>query len=89
MSLFGQEIYAKEQSAADKIETGLIMADVAVKNEVRKANEILAGEEGDMTQTIIIVAVFAMIAVAVMGVLGKAISEKGDQAAQIIQSASF
>ena len=42
-----------------------------------------------MTQTIIIVAVFAMIAVAVMGVLGKAISEKGDQAAQIIQSASF
>ena len=76
-------------NAADKIETGLIMADVAVKNEVRKANEILAGEEGDMTQTIIIVAVFAMIAVAVMGVLGKAISEKGEQASQVIQSASF
>ena len=77
------------ENAADKVETELIMADMAVKNEVRKANKILSGEEGDMTQTIIIVAVFAMIAVAVMAVLGNAIKAKGDEAANIIQSASF
>ena len=77
------------ENAMDKVEDGMIRTSLTVKNEIRKANAVLAGEEGDMVQTVIIVAVFAMIAVAVMAVLGGAIRDKGEQAAEVIQSASF
>ena len=77
------------ENVMGKVEDGMIRASLTVKNEIRKANAVLAGEEGDMVQTVIIVAVFAMIAVAVMAVLGGAIRDKGEQAAEVIQSASF
>lgn len=77
------------EKVADVIENKMIEANLVVKNEVERAGRILAGEEGSLVETIIIVAILAGAAVAVMVTLGGAIQEKGNEAKDIIQSASF
>jgi len=74
----------------DKVENTLIGASIWFKRKVAEpAKEYLRNEDGDIVQTIIILAVFAVITVAVVNIIGKAVKSKGDEAAKTIMDATF
>lgn len=77
-------------AAYDKVESSLIRASLWFKRKVSEpAKEFLRNEDGDIVQTIIILAVFAVITVAVVKVIGDAVKSKGDEAAKTIQDATW
>lgn len=76
--------------AYDSLETSLIRANLWFKRKIAEpAKEYLRNEDGDIVQTIIILAVFAVITVAVVKVIGDAVKSKGDEAAKTIQDATW
>ena len=73
----------------DAVENTLIKADFFVKEGVSNVKESLSEEKGSMVEYIIIIAVVASVAVIVMTLLSNAIKSKGDQAAELINNATF
>ncbi len=77
------------QGLYDVVETGLIVTRFKISEAIRKTIALVReGEEGANTiEVVIAVAVFAAIAVAVFGRFRTAIMNKGESAANIIESA--
>ena len=73
----------------EAVENTLIKADFLAKEGLRNMKKSLSEERGSMVEYIIIIAVVASVAVIVMGVLSRAISDKGNQAADLINNATF
>ena len=78
------------ETAYDKVETSLIRANLWFKKKIAEpAQNYLKNEDGDIVQTIIILAVFAVITVAVVKINGDAVRNKGNEAANTIQGATW
>lgn len=76
--------------AYDKVESSLIRANLWFKRKVvEPAQDYLKNEDGDIVQTIIILAVFAVITVAVVKIIGDAVRNKGNEAANTIKGATW
>lgn len=75
--------------AKDRIELGLIGLSLWTKrNIVEPVRDSLNNEDGDIVQTVIILALFAILAVAVVNVIGKAVSNQANNAVNTIDNAN-
>lgn len=82
-------MYQAYSKISEAVENALVRADFAVKEGARSVKQTLAEEKGSMVEYIIIVAVVASVAIIVMALLGGAIRQKGQDAADLIQNATF
>lgn len=59
------------------------------RNVVEPAARFIRNEDGDVVQTVLIVALFAMIAVAFAAIIGNAVKGKATEASDIIMGAEW
>ena len=75
--------------ARDRIELGLIGLSLWTKrNIIEPVRDSIDNEDGDIVQTVIILALFAILAVAVVNVIGKAVSNQANNAVNTIDNAN-
>ena len=82
-------MYQAYSKISEAVENALVRADFAVKEGARSVKQTLAEEKGSMVEYIIIVAVVASVAIIAMALLGGAIRQKRQDAADLIQNATF
>lgn len=76
-------------SIADRLELFLIGKKNLLVRKKEQLNDFMNDEDGSVVDTVIIMAIVALIAVAVMGLLGGALKGKAQDASNVIGSASF